>query len=89
MALVRSGRCPVPIHDGSPPNLADDTMDSLNTCGCCDGPHPDYEKAMADLERRAARGEVTLAQARHEIFALRERYTDGQPLMQCRTVRTH
>ena len=52
---------------------------TLSNSGCCNGPHPEYEKAIADLERRAARGEVTLAQARHEIFALRERYTDGQP----------
>jgi hypothetical protein len=29
---------------------------------------------MVDLERRAARGEVSLGQARQEIFALRDRY---------------
>ena len=33
-----------------------------------------YELAMADLERRAAHGEVSLGQARQEIFALRDRY---------------
>jgi hypothetical protein len=57
--------------------------------GCHGGPHPEYERALADLERRAARGEVTLAQARHEIFALRERYTDGQALAWCRCGQTH
>jgi hypothetical protein len=38
-----------------------------------DGPPPEYETAMADLERRAALGELTLKQARREIFELRER----------------
>ena len=37
-------------------------------------PPPEYEAAMADLERRAAAGELTLAQAKREIFALRERF---------------
>jgi hypothetical protein len=65
-------------------------MDTLQTStGCCSGPHPEYEQAMADLERRAARGEVTLAQARHEIFALRERYTAGVPLAQYRRCDRH
>ncbi|WP_298235371.1 hypothetical protein [uncultured Azohydromonas sp.] len=65
-------------------------MDTLQTStDCCSGSHPEYEKAMADLERRAARGEVTLAQARHEIFALRERYTAGMPLAQYRRCDTH
>lgn len=44
---------------------------------------------MADLERRAARGEVTLAQARHEIFALRERYTAGMPLVRYCATQAH
>ena len=65
-------------------------MDILQTSGgCCSSPHPEYDLAMADLERRAARGEVTLAQARHEIFALRERYTAGMPLVQYRSVERH
>jgi hypothetical protein len=64
-------------------------MDSLHTSGCCSSPHPEYEKAMADLERRAARGEVTLAQARHEIFALRERYTAGRPLVKYCATQAH
>ncbi|NML18035.1 hypothetical protein [Azohydromonas caseinilytica] len=38
------------------------------------GPPPEYEAAMADIERRAVAGELTLAQAKREIFALRERY---------------
>jgi hypothetical protein len=38
------------------------------------GPPPEYEAAMADIEGRAARGELTLAQAKREIFALRERF---------------
>ncbi|NML16361.1 hypothetical protein [Azohydromonas caseinilytica] len=62
---------------------------TLTSTGCFGGPHPEYEKAMADLERRAARGEVTLAQARHEIFALRERYTAGQPCALWRRSETH
>lgn len=37
------------------------------------GPPPEYETAMADLERRAALGELTLGQARGEILKLRER----------------
>lgn len=37
------------------------------------GPPPEYETAMAELERRAALGELTLGQARTEIFELRER----------------
>lgn len=37
-------------------------------------PPPAYEAAMADVERRACAGQLTLAQARQEIFALRERY---------------
>jgi hypothetical protein len=39
-----------------------------------DGPPTDYPSAMADLERRAFRGELSLRQVRHEIFALRERF---------------
>lgn len=61
-------------------------MDTTSISSGCHGGHPpEYELALADLERRAARGEVTLAQARHEIFALRERYTAGvpRPLYRC------
>jgi hypothetical protein len=39
-------------------------------------PH-EYVIAMAELERRAARGELSLAQARREIFELRERFAAG------------
>lgn len=42
-----------------------------------DGPPPEYEVAMADLERRAASGELSLAQAKQEIFQLRERFAAG------------
>jgi hypothetical protein len=42
-----------------------------------DGPPLEYKVAMTDLERRAARGEVSLAQARREIFELRERFAAG------------
>ena len=38
---------------------------------------PEYETAMAELEQRAARGELSLAQARQEIFRLRERFAAG------------
>jgi hypothetical protein len=61
----------------------------LISTSCHGGPHPEYEQAMADLERRAARGEVTLAQARREIFALRERYTAGMPMALFRCGETH
>lgn len=61
---------------------------SIST-GCAGSHHPEYELALADLERRAARGEVTLAQARHEIFALRERYTAGVPRPLYRCADTH
>lgn len=37
-------------------------------------PPPEYEAAMTDVERRACAGQLTLAQAREEIFALRERF---------------
>lgn len=42
-----------------------------------DKPPHEYERAMAELERRAACGQLSLAQARHEIFRLRDRFTDG------------
>jgi hypothetical protein len=37
-------------------------------------PPAEYEAAMADIEHRAAQGELTLAQAKREIFELRERF---------------
>lgn len=37
----------------------------------------EYVMAIAELERRAARGELSLAQARYEIFELRERFAAG------------
>lgn len=39
-----------------------------------EGPPAEYLSAMDDLERRAYRGELTVRQVRHEIFALRERF---------------
>ena len=39
-----------------------------------EAPPAEYLSAMADLERRALRGELSLRQVRHEIFALRERF---------------
>jgi hypothetical protein len=45
-----------------------------------DNGHPEYEAAFSDLERRAARGEFTLAQWRHEVHTLRQRYTAGRPV---------
>lgn len=38
------------------------------------GPPAEYLSAMADIEERAGRGELSLAQAKREIFALRERF---------------
>ena len=40
----------------------------------------EYQRAFDDLERRAALGQVTLAQARQEIFELREKYSSGLPV---------
>lgn len=40
----------------------------------------EYQRAFDDLEKRAAKGEVTLAQARQEIFALREKFSCGLPV---------
>jgi hypothetical protein len=37
-------------------------------------PPAEYEVAMADIERRALAGQLTLVQAKQEIFALRERF---------------
>ena len=37
-------------------------------------PPQEYAAAMADVERRALAGELTLVQVRQEIFALRERF---------------
>jgi hypothetical protein len=39
-----------------------------------DGPPEQYQAAMADIEERAARGELTIAEVKREIFALRERF---------------
>jgi hypothetical protein len=46
-------------------------------------PPPEYEAAMDDLQRRADLGELTVEQARREIFKLRERLAlDAGFLMQ-------
>jgi hypothetical protein len=45
-----------------------------------EGPPAEYLSAMAELERRAFRGELSLRQVRHEIFALRERF-GAQPAL--------
>lgn len=37
-------------------------------------PPAGYVAAMADIEQRAMRGELTLAQARQEIFTVRQRF---------------
>ncbi|WP_298236579.1 hypothetical protein [uncultured Azohydromonas sp.] len=44
---------------------------------------PEYATAFAELERLASRGQLTLAQLRREIRALRERFTDGRPVALC------
>jgi hypothetical protein len=54
--------------------------------------HPapaEYVNAFADLERRAAAGEITLAQARREVHALRQRYTGGWPVALCGSRQRH
>lgn len=37
-------------------------------------PPADYVAAMADIEERAARGELSIAQVKQEILALRQRF---------------
>jgi hypothetical protein len=65
-------------------------MDTFSTtAGHLDSGHPEYETAFAELERRAARGEFTLAQWRREVHALRERYTGGRPVALSRMGRMH
>jgi hypothetical protein len=48
-----------------------------SSIGIADSAPQAYVMAMAELERRAARGELSLAQARREIFELRERFAPG------------
>lgn len=52
------------------------TNDASSTRAVDSAP-PEYVMAMAELERRAAHGELSLAQARREIFDLRERFAAG------------
>ena len=60
-------------------------MDDLRTASiCCPDPAPhEYARAFAELERQAARGQLTLAQLRRDVHALRERFTSGQPVALC------
>jgi hypothetical protein len=46
-------------------------------------------QAFAQVERRAARGKVTLAQLHHEIHALRQRFTAGLSVVLCSASRRH
>jgi hypothetical protein len=46
-------------------------------------PVPEYLLAFDDLERRAARGQLTLTQLRREVHALRKRFTHGWPIALC------
>jgi hypothetical protein len=56
-------------------------MDTLaTTAGQPNTGHPEYETAFTELERRAARGEFTLAQWGHEVHSLRQRCTAGRPV---------
>ncbi|WP_029000441.1 hypothetical protein [Azohydromonas australica] len=48
-----------------------------SSIGTADSAPQAYVTAMTELERRAARGELSLAQAKHEIFELRERFAAG------------
>jgi hypothetical protein len=64
-------------------------MDTFSaSTGHLDSGHPEYETAFAELERRAARGEFTLAQLRHEVHALRQRYTAGRAVALCRRTKS-
>ncbi|NML17944.1 hypothetical protein [Azohydromonas caseinilytica] len=58
-------------------------------CPTSEGPPAEYVSAMADLEKRAGRGELTLRQVRHEIFALRERYGAEVALVMQWAARSH
>jgi hypothetical protein len=56
-------------------------MEVLSTAAARPDPIPaEYATAFAELERLAARGQLTLAQLRREIHALRERFTAGWPV---------
>jgi hypothetical protein len=57
-----------------------------NICTACvrfELAHPEYARAFAELERLAARGQLTLAQLRRDVHALRERFTGGRPVALC------
>lgn len=59
-------------------------MDDLCTARVCfDLALPEYVTAFAELERLASRGQLTLAQLRREVRALRERFTGGLPVALC------
>lgn len=56
-------------------------MNDLSTASASpDRTHPEYARAFAELERLAMRGQLTLAQLRREVRALRERFTGGRPV---------
>lgn len=59
---------------------------SRSTAQC---PPAEYLTAMADLETRALRGELSLRQVRHEIFALRERFGAEPALVMQWAARPH
>jgi hypothetical protein len=44
---------------------------------------------MAELEERAARGEMTIAEVKREIFALRERFAAGADVVTRWAVQAH
>jgi hypothetical protein len=63
--------------------------DQLSQSPSTSRPPVAYLAAMADVEARAARGELTLAQAKGEIFALRERFCAGPAVVMQWAVQPH
>jgi hypothetical protein len=53
----------------------------VNKTTMTNGPPPEYEAAMAEIEERAARGEMTIAEVKREIFALRARFAAGPEMV--------
>jgi hypothetical protein len=64
-------------------------MDNHSLSSPAEAPPAEYLSAMADLEKRAFRGELSLRQVRHEIFALRERFGAEPALVMQWAARSH
>ena len=61
----------------------------VNKTTMTNGPPPEYEAAMAEIEERATRGELTISEVKREIFALRERFAAGPEVVTQWAARAH